>query len=119
MAGKLTGTVIIRMDGVSLRSKDKATLMIGGQERTTQYADHGVAGFTEKPVAAKITCTTIHDSTVDLIKIGNATNVSLEFETDSGVAYLVSNAHCCKPPELSGGDGDVSLEFEGNAAVQR
>lgn len=107
------------MDGLSLRSKEKAKIEIGGKERTAVYTDHGFAGFVEKPICAKVTLTAAHTAESDLITIRNAKNVSIEFETDTGVAFLVANAFCVKPPELTAGEGDVDLEFMGKEAVQR
>lgn len=116
---QVTGIVVIRMDGLSLRSKEKAKLDLGGKERTAVFADNELIGYAEKPVAAKVTATLAHTAETDLIAIRDATNVSLEFATDTGVSYLVANAFCVKPPVLTGGDGDVEIEFEGRAAVQR
>lgn len=119
MAGKVTGICIIRMNGKSLRSKEKATLSIGGVERTAQYADNGFAGFSTKPVCAKVTATLIHDASTNLQEIHDAENVSIEFASDTGISYMVPNAFSVKPPELTGGDGDVAVEFEGSPAVQQ
>lgn len=116
---QFTGTCVVRMDGLSLQSKDKAKIEIGGFERTAVYTDHSFAGFVEKPICSKVTFTAAHSATLDLIAIRNAKNVSIEFETDGGVAFLVANAFCVKPPELTGGDGDVAIEFMGKEAVQR
>jgi hypothetical protein len=117
---KTTGTVIVRRDGQSLRSKTgKATIMLGGVERVPVFADGGIAGYAEKPVASKVTLTIVHDSTVDLIAISRDTNVSLEFACDSGPVYLVGGAFLSKPPELNAGEADVQLEYEGNATIQR
>lgn len=120
MANKLTGICIVRRNGQSLRSKEgKASLMLGGFERVPVYADGVLAGYAQKPVAAKVTLTVVHDSTVDLIAIANDTNVSIEFECDSGPVYMVANAFLAKPPELNGGEADVQLEYDGFAAIQR
>lgn len=120
MASQVTGVVIVRRDGQSLRSKEgKATIMFGGFERVPVYADGVLAGYAQKPIASKVTLTIVHDNTVDLIAISRDTNVSLEFECDSGPKYLVANAFLVKPPELQGGEGDVQLEYEGVATIQR
>lgn len=110
---------MVRLDGNSLRSKEKASLDLGGFERSSQYADHGYAGFSKKPVCAKVSATLIHTSQTDLIALANAEFVSIEFATDTGVSYLIANAHITKPPVLSGDGDGVSVEFEGEPAVQR
>lgn len=117
---QLTGIAIVRRDSQSLRAKDgKATLSLGGFERQSVYADNGLAGFIEKPIAAKVTITIVHDASVDLIAISRDRNVTIEFECDSGPRYIVAGAFLTKPPELNGGDGDVQLEYEGKAVVQQ
>jgi len=119
MALKFSGTCVIRMDGLSLAAKEKAKIEIGGKERTAVVADHDVQGYTEKPVPAKVSATIAHTASSDLIAIANATNVTIDFETDTGVTYTVAGAWCSKPPELTGGEGDCDVEFMGRAAVQR
>jgi len=119
MTTQFTGTCVIRMDGLSLQSKEKAKLDIGGKERMPIYADHVLVGFSEKPIAAKVTATLAHSASTDLIAIRDARNVSIDFETDSGVIFLIAGAFATKSPELTAGEGDVDVEFMGPNAVQR
>lgn len=121
MAGAiLTGIVVVRRNGQSLRAKEgKATLMLGGFEQVPVYADGVLQGCSRKPVASKVTMTVVHDSTVDLIAISQDINVTIEFACDSGPTYIISNAFIAKPPEIVGAEGDVQLEYDGQAAIQR
>ncbi len=114
---KLTGIVKILADGISLRAKDGAKIDIGGYEREAQYADGVLIGYTEKPIAATVTATLVHDATADLIKIRDMVNVTLIFKTDTGVSYTVRGAFCTKMPTLTGGNGEVEVEFMGNPAI--
>lgn len=115
---QVSGTVIIRVNGKSIRSKEKATLELGGKERTAQYADGVLIGYSEKPIASKITATIAHTASADLDGLNNATNETAVFETDTGVKFSIRGLFSTKPPELSGGDGDCAVEFMGQPAVQ-
>lgn len=106
------------MDGLSLRSDAKATLSLGGKERKDRYADHGLAGFSETPIAASIKATLLHTADSDLQAIADAKSVTLMFETDTGKRYTIRNAFSTKPPELAGDGGEISVEFMGQAAVE-
>jgi hypothetical protein len=118
MAEQVTGTVVVRMDNLSLRSKAGAKLALGGFERSAEYADGAVIGYSERPIAATISCTLVLTSTSDLDAVNSATNVSLLFECDNGITYLVANAFSTKPPEITGGNGEVSVEFAGQPSVR-
>ncbi len=115
----ITGVVIVRMDGLSLRSKEKAKLEMGGFERMPVFADNELIGFSKKPVEAKVSATLAHTADSDVAAISNAESVSIEFACDNGVSFLIANAFCTKPPTLTGGEGDLEVEFAGKAAVQR
>lgn len=116
---KLTGTAILRLDGVSIRSKAGAKLMLGGFERTPQYADGVMVGYTEKPVHSQVDCTVMHDSQTDLDALSNVTSGTIRFECDSGPVYVISSVFSLKPAELTAGDGDVSVSYAGQPAVQQ
>lgn len=115
---KLTGILIFQMDGVSMRSKDKGSIEMGGYERKPQYADGKLIGYTETPIAAKVECTSVHGSKTNVDKLHNAVSVSITCVTDTGKKYLVANAFSTRPGKLTGGEGDLSLEFVGDPAVE-
>lgn len=115
---KVTGTCVIRMNGKSLRSESGATMSLGGFERADRYADHGLLGYSEKPIAAMVSGNLAHTSATDLQEIMDAVDVTIIFETDTGVRYTMRNAFCTKPPELTSGEGQVSFEFKGKAMIQ-
>lgn len=115
----VTGTVIIRIDGASIRSKAGAKLTMGGEERTPVYADGQLIGYSTKPVGAMVTATLAHTSTSDLAALRDITDSSLIFETDTGVRFSIRGAFLTKPPELTGGEGDVAVEFCGQPSVQQ
>lgn len=116
MSNKLTGIVRIRVNNELLRSKPGAEIDIGGPARTT-HAGSAVHGFTEELKPSKVTCTVVHDALTDLLKMRAWSNVTLEFECDTGVTYQIVGAWMLNTPTLKSGDG-VALEFEGPPADQ-
>jgi hypothetical protein len=119
MANELvTGTVVVRVDGKSIRSKAGAKLQTGGFERTAQYADGLLIGFSQKPIAAMITCSVVDTSAANITDFNNITDSVVLFECDSGAVYTVRGAFLTKPAELSDGEGECALEFCGQPAVR-
>ncbi len=112
---KVTGIVIVKIDGGVVRSKEGAKLNIGGKERTP-IVGHKLYGPAEKFIHATMEFTLAHVGGDDLIGLSAKVDATLEFETDTGDTYMMANSFATKPAELSGGEGDVSLEFAGDPA---
>ena len=108
---QVTGRVTIFADQKRLLSKEGAKLNTGGVERETVLGDAGVHGYSEKSVAPGIECTISHMGNTSLSELNAMTNVTLNFECDSGAQYVIRNAWLTKPCELS--KGEVSLSFAG------
>jgi hypothetical protein len=90
-------------------------LDVGGQERSSKFADQRRVGYVETPSSGKIKGTIIHGADTDLAKVAAAASVTLVFSTDTGVDYTVRDACCTKPPVLKT-EGEADVEFEGNPA---
>ncbi len=112
---QVTGIVFVKIDGELQRSKEGAKLILGGKERTAQTG-YKVYGFSEKVVPATVEFTLAHVGGDDLEGLQNKVDSTIEFETDTGDTYLVANAFSTKPAELTGGEGDVALEYMGDPA---
>lgn len=115
---QVTGTVIIRLDGRSIRTKKGATLKTGGIKRTPQFADGKLIGFTEEPVAAEVDCTIIHTATTDVTAVNDISDGTLLFECDSGPVYTIRGAFVTEPCEIKDGEGESKVMFAGQPAVQ-
>ena len=115
---QVTGTVVVRLNGNTLRSESGAKLDLGGFERTDRYADHSLLGYSQKPIASMCSCTLAHTAQTDLQAIMDTVDATLIFETDTGKRYTIRNAFCTKPPTLTGGEGQVEVEFKGQPAVE-
>lgn len=114
---QVTGIVKVYVDGTLRRSHEGAKLDLGGYERTMQTG-HKVYGYSEKVVPAKITFEEAHMADTDLIELKDMVDATAKFECDTGVNYLITNACTTKTLELSGGDGKVSVEIQGDPAEE-
>lgn len=114
---QVTGIVKVYLNGSLQRSKEGAKLVMGGKERTP-VTGHSVYGYAEKVVHATIEATLAHTADVDLEELRDLVDATVKFETDTGLSYLINNAFMTKPPELTGGEGDVAIEMAGDPALE-
>ena len=114
---QVTGIVKIFLNGQMQRSHEGAKLSLGGVERTAVMS-HSLDGYSEKPVPATLTFELSHMADTDLNELADMVDATARFECDTGVTYLVANAFVTKPPELTGGEGKVAVEMQGDPAVQ-
>lgn len=112
-ANQVTGIVTLSVNGKKQRSEINATLNFGGKERTAAVGNK-VYGFSEKIMPSVCTFTIFHMSDTDLIALKDLTGATLSFACDSGPVFPVSNAFVSKTIELSGGDGKVKVEMQGD-----
>lgn len=112
---QIAGKVYISINGKRLRSKEGASLNVGGAARTPAISDSGVDGFTESVTAPKVTCKI---SLTDDIKLKELQDFqgTLIFETDTGRVYTLQDAWCASPPTLE--KGEVGLEFDAVECIE-
>jgi len=101
------------MNGKRLRSKEGAELDTGGKERTPIMANGVLVGYSEKGVPAMVTGTLVHMADTDVQEINNFTDGTVTFETDTGVTFIVNKAFTTKSCKITGGEGEMSVEFAG------
>lgn len=116
MAKKKTGIITIKVNGKSLEGKPGIKFVTGGFARTLTKAGGRITGFSEEVEPSTVTVNIAHDADVSIDEVRGWTDVTLVIETDSGAVYQVTGAVLTKPPELSDGDGGLSLEFGGPPA---
>lgn len=112
---QIAGKVYISINGQRLRSKEGASLDIGGAAREPVISDSGVDGFTEKVAVPKVDCKI---SLTDDIKLKDlqAFQGTLVFETDTGRVFTLQDAWRTNPPKLE--KGEVSLEFNAVECIE-
>jgi hypothetical protein len=115
--GQVTGIVKIKINGQLIRSMEGAKLNTGGIERT-DVVGFALYGHSEKVVPAEISCTIAHMADTDILALNQLTGAVVNFETDTGVVFVVADAFTTKPVELTGGKGEVTLEMKGEPAQQ-
>jgi hypothetical protein len=106
---QVAGKAFVTINGTRLRSKEGASLEMGGIEREAVISDSGVDGFQEKISAPKVEFKVSLTDSVRMADLQAFRDGTLVFETDSGRIYTLTGAWCAKPPKLE--KGEVSLEF--------
>lgn len=111
-----TGKVFIAMNGVRIRSKEGATLDMGGTRREASVSDAGVDGYTEANTVPRVECKVQHYAGMSLQDIQNFRDGTLVFETDTGSVFTMTPAWCAAPPKMA--KGEVDLVFEGAEVLE-
>jgi hypothetical protein len=111
---QVTGRIKIKANGILLETKEGAKAQISNVEREMVAGDNGVAGHMEKTVIPYVEGAVIHtDKTViDDIDIVDG---SVTFETDTGHTYILRGATRTTPLEITGGEGELPVRFEGTS----
>lgn len=108
---QVTGRVFIKWNGQRLPSKAGASLSYapGNITRQMEVSDRQVEGFSQKLEAPTVDATFVHSASFDIDAIHAASDSTLVFETDTGLAYILRGAVSLSAPKLSG--GEVSFQF--------
>lgn len=115
MSQQLTGIAFVKIDGELTQSLPGAKLKLGGYKRTARVG-HTLYGFTESYEAAELELTVVHSAATPTEDFRDKVDAVILFETDTGVTYQVGNAFITDTPELSDGEGELTLKFAGKAA---
>lgn len=113
---KLFGRATVKLAGVTLGNFPGATLDMGGIKRTTQNGANATLGYTEEIMNSKIELDAqfgAGDSVADYDQAG----IMVEFSTDTGQNFVISNAWRTDTMTLAEG-GKVKLVFEGSPAEE-
>lgn len=111
-----TGRVFININGQRYRSKDGASLDIGGVTRQAAMSDSGVDGHIESTAAPKVDFALNHSADVSLTDIHAMTDATLTYVTDTGVVFTIREAFSATPPKLA--KGEVQCSFEGVECIE-
>lgn len=113
---KIQGRVTIKKNGVSLNSKNGATIALGGIPRTFVANDQGGGGDKEgETVPCEITCTVIVDE--DFRASGfNGRDLTIEWIADNGLVFVCNEAFLTTPLSIS--DGECQVTYQGLPATQ-
>lgn len=116
---RVTSVIYIKVNGSRQNTRPGGTFNPGGYERGGISADNtAYVGYTERPVASRVSVTVVHTSDTDFAAMNEWRSVTLEVYTDTGKKYVIAGAGLAGPPELSGDEGEIGLEFIGPPAQE-
>lgn len=114
---KVTGRITVKADGEILLTRSGWTFNPGGVNRNTIVGDSGVHGYAEETRPCRAAGNLSHTEKLDLVEAAKKwVDVTLLFETDTGQSYVSRGAWLTEPPELTAGEGETSVAFEGPPA---
>lgn len=113
----ITGRVEIRVNGEQMLIKAGAKATgIGGYAREPVMGDTGYHGFidTPEPATCQFSITDRNDKTLQ--SIADLEDATIIFEAaNGGKVYVMRHAVCKRNFELTAGEGEVPIEFFGEA----
>lgn len=121
MGGRITGRVEVLLNGKPLLNKAGAIatgIGISGApnfELSEVMGDTGLHGFTENPILAGCNVTVTDREDISLSEIARIReNGTIIFRAaGGGKAYILANATCKRNIEITGGEGETTLQFVG------
>ena len=114
--GQATGRVTIKLDNSTLRSKNGATIQVGGIQRDFDVTDQSEAYYREKVIVASIRATIVHMGDTDLLSLRKWKNGTAFFRTDTGRTYTIAHAALASIGDMS--NGEVEVVIMGDPATQ-
>ena len=108
------GRATISYNGKRLRSKQGASLNLGGTGRTPDPLDDGSVGYTEATVAPELTCTIPLTKDLAVEELQNLVDANIVFESDTGKSWVIREAFSTDTITVG---ADVALKFSGQPAV--
>nr|WP_213680122.1 phage tail tube protein [Serratia marcescens] len=114
----ILGEAAIRVNGREIKSKGTSTLNPGGFARTMHSGGGKNWGYSRKTTHPTVQVTIAADEDVDVIEIGQWEQVTVMFEGDNGLSYMVTGAAAENPATLSEDNGQIEVTFIGTKCVK-
>ncbi|EIJ6701617.1 phage tail tube protein [Serratia marcescens] len=114
----ILGMAAIRVNGREIKTEGSSTLNPGGYARTMHSGGGKHWGTSRKMAAPSIQLTIAAAEDMDVIEISNWENVTVMFEGDNGLSYMMTGAAAENPAELSEDNGQISVTFLGTKCVK-
>lgn len=109
------GRATITYNGKRLRSKEGATLNLGGTSRTAEPLDTGEVGYYETTVAPELSCTVPLTADLAVQELRDMTDANVVFESDTGKSWVIREAFTLNTVSVG---RDVTLTFSGQPAEE-
>ncbi len=113
---RVFGVSKVKLNGVDFGTKQGASLELGGETKTSQFASGQRSGSSGEPTASKIDMTVEITGATDFELLRNFSGIA-EFVMDTGQVYSMGNAEVMVPPTLSDNGAGASLSLEGDPAT--
>ncbi|CAI0743553.1 MULTISPECIES: phage tail tube protein [Serratia] len=114
----ILGEASIRVNGRELPTKGASTLDPGGYARTMHSGGGKNWGMSRKTTHPSIQLSLAADEDLDVIEIGKWENVTVMFEGNNGVSYMMTGAAAENPAKLSEDNGQIEVTFIGTRCVK-
>lgn len=112
---QVLGQVTVKVGSDTLKSKHGATINPGGPQRSPVGNDQNtVDQMRGEVMPSSVSCTLVVDENYNSDTINGWESVTLVFNGDNGLAWTIPDAFVTAPPEISGGEAQVT--FNGSPA---
>ncbi|PMN91377.1 phage tail tube protein [Enterovibrio norvegicus] len=109
----ILGYAKIRANGDELKTKGGARLNPGGFNRTSHGGGGRVWGNSKRFVAPSLDFKLVVDSDTDVQALNDMENVTIVFEADNGLTYMMTGSALENPAELDEDNGETGGKFIG------
>ena len=114
----ILGQAAIRINGREIKTTGKSTLNPGGKTRTQHMGGGKVWGLACKMAGPSIQMTIAAAEDVDVVEISGWEGVTVMFEGDNGLTYMMTGAATAEPATLDEDAGTISANFLGEKLVK-
>lgn len=114
----ILGMAAIRINGREIKTTGKSTLNPGGKTRTQHMGGGKVWGLAGKMAGPSIQMTIAAAEDVDVVEISGWEGVTVMFEGDNGLTYMMTGAATAEPAKLDEDAGTISANFLGEKLVK-
>lgn len=114
----ILGQAAIRINGREIKTTGKSTLNPGGKTRTQHMGGGKVWGLAGKMAGPSIQMTIAAAEDVDVVEISGLEGVTVMFEGDNGLTYMMTGAATAEPATLDEDAGTISANFLGEKLVK-
>lgn len=112
---RVAGTCFLKRDGIQYSLMGSLVIQPLSVEREGVTGMDGIHGYSEKSVVPYIEAEVTKTPELSVAALSGVTDSTITAECADGTVYVLRNAWFAGVAELDGGDGKVTLKFEGLA----
>jgi hypothetical protein len=115
---RVAGTAFFKIDGLQYSLKGALSIQPLSEERAAVTGMDGIHGYSETPIVPFISVELTKTPGLSMAAIGAVTNSTITAECADQTVYALRNAWFAGQSEVNGGEGTVTLRFEGLSCVE-